>query len=399
MTIEPAPSTNADADEQFQLALIKVREEFNVLTAGKPDMNIKDAIELREYIRKRTDIEKADENLTPEQKAWKILFYSMDEELSKKFGKDEKDKIDSALLELTKLDLLSQNLDNLFLMGRQIEELLIRQQSYLDVHFGGNRYRENEEKMAADMLAESTPNPRRIEIANEILQMVDQYKELMLKPLFDNQNKIYELLSQFSSVYKQMPFAVANGDERILKAEKLYGEWLSLTEELYNERLKVITAVRNLVELDALIPNHIIKHNGDSTVKIPTEELAPKFAAAEVLLKEGHSKEQEITEKRAALSLEAFGHPDSYINIKQDETPQEAPKKESLKVNPLQEKVWFRFVKVIYIVVCVLAGLASIGLLSTGSDESKIIVFGIVVFFVLIRKGFYYVVLGKTTWK
>ncbi|MBI5204525.1 MAG: hypothetical protein HZA11_06365, partial [Nitrospirae bacterium] len=189
-----------------------------------------------------------------------------------------------------------------------------------------------------------------------------------------------------------------NKDERIKKIESLYKEWLLLTEELHQARLKAISAVKTLVELDKLIPNHIIKHNGDNTVTIPSEDLAQPAATAQVFIKEAFTKEEEIYKKRNPVSIELFGEPASYIKVNQEED-QRASKEENKKVNPLQEKAWFRFVKVIYIVACVLAGLASIGLLSTGSDESKIIVFGIVVFFVLIRKGFYYVVLGKTTWK
>ena len=93
---------------------------------------------------------------------------------------------------------------------------------------------------------------------------------------------------------------------------------MSLTEELHKARLKAITAARNLVELDALNPNHIIKHNGDISVGVAIEEFANLGVAAEVLLKEGCSKEQELTEKRTALSLEAFGDPNAYIKVKEE---------------------------------------------------------------------------------
>ena len=68
MTKETASSTNTDGDEQFQLALSTVLEEYKVLTAGKPNMTVEEAIEIREYIRKRTDLEKPDDSLTPDQK-------------------------------------------------------------------------------------------------------------------------------------------------------------------------------------------------------------------------------------------------------------------------------------------------------------------------------------------
>jgi hypothetical protein len=334
--MEPTPSITNGENDQFQLALSKVVEEFRILTAGKPNMTVKETIELREYITKRTDLKKSDEELTPDQKAWKHLYYIVDKQLAKSLGKDEKEKLDNLRLQLDQLNLIEQHVHELFLMGRQIEEVLIQQRSYLNVHFDRNMntYRQVEEKMSDDMLAESTPNPRRIEIARSILKIVDTYKQLMDKNLFETQDKIYELLSRFTSIYKQIPFPAANGDERISKIERLYGEWLFLTEQVHKERLKVITAVRNTIEADTLIPNHIIRNNGDKTVNIPMEELASKLAAAEVLLKDGHSKEHEIADKRDQISLEAFGDPNSYINVKQEEALKE-PKKEG----------WFRVIK------------------------------------------------------
>jgi hypothetical protein len=47
MSVEPRPSSNAAGDEQFQLALAKVLEEFDILTAGKANMTIEETIEIR----------------------------------------------------------------------------------------------------------------------------------------------------------------------------------------------------------------------------------------------------------------------------------------------------------------------------------------------------------------
>jgi len=323
MTIKQDTPANVDGDEQFQLALLKVMEEFNVLTAGKPQMSIRETIDMREYVKKKTDLEKPDEQLTHTQKAWKLLYGGLSTELAKSMGKDELEKLDKLRCQLEQRDAIQQNVEQLFQLGRQIEEYLLIQYTYLNVHFeSDNKYIMNEKILSEIMLAESTTNQRRVETAKSILDMIDKYKVLMLKRLFDGQEKLYGLLTEFSSIYKQTPFAVADNDEGISKIKTLYGEWLSLTEELHKERLKGITGVRNLVELDALIPEHIIKNNGDKTVNLPSEEFAQKCAAATILLQEGSSKEKEIAKKRTPISIEVFGEPDSYIKVQQGNTQQ-----------------------------------------------------------------------------
>jgi hypothetical protein len=400
MTAESVPSTNADRDEEFQRALMKVTEEFTVLTAGTPKMSVEESIELREYIRKRTDLEKPDEKLTPEQRAWKMVFVSLDEQIGKSLGKDEKQRLDGLRLEMDKLDLVSQNVDKLLHLGRQIEEQLIRQRTYVDIHFdtNDNNYRKNEERLAAFMLAESTPKEKSVEIARSILKMAETYKQFMVKGIFDYQDKIRASLHEFVSMFEHTPFTVAGGDERVSKLQNLFGEWLSLTESVHKERLKVITAVRNLVELDTIIPNHIIKHNGDKTAAMDAEDFKRRGETALVLIKDARSKENEIEKKRVPVSVKVFGEPDSYIKVEQDKAPPDSQQKATI-VNPLKGKTWFRFAQVLYIIACVLAGLATIGLLFIDSRVGLILGIALAVFFFLIRKGFYYVVLGRTTWK
>ena len=382
-------------NEEFQNALAKVSEEFQILIAGKSEKSIPEAIELREYVRKRTDLEKDDAALTPEQKAWKHLFHIIDDELAKRMDPEAKSQLDTLRIQMDQIELVEKNTDELVVMGRQIEELLVLQRAHCDVHFGKNAYRESEEKMAASMLAASTPKQSRVEIAKSIIALVEKYKGLMLEPLLTKQNEIHALLTKFNTMYKQTPFFVANDEERVKRFEALVGRWLELTENLHGQRLKVITGIRNLVELDALIPGYVIKHEGDTTIGLPTEEFASMAAPGKVYVESGKSGEDAISEERNRISEDIFGKPESYINIAEEPSEDEQA---GARVHPLEGKPWFRLVKVLYIIAWICVGLVSVGLISIGEKAVWIPIAIAAGMLYAVRKIFYYVVLGKTSW-
>lgn len=359
-------------DEKSQIAIAKVFDEFKLLTVGKTKMDVADSIKVKEYCRIRTNLEISNDKLTPEQLAWKYIYYLMNDQITDSIGKEENDKLDDLKIQMNQLDSMSEDVEKLLALGRAIEELLIRQNSYLSVHFESNRYKENEEKMSADMLAESTPNQKRIEIAKEIIAMVEKYKGVIITPLFDHQNKIYEALSKFSSLYKQIPFAIARHEPAVATLETLYGQWFSLTEELYRERLKIITGLRNLVELDAVIPQHIIKTNGDIKPNMPTGDFADKYAPASVLIKDGLSKEDEISNKRNPLSLKMLGEPDTYIKLKPNETSDNGDKfgdeiekaaEEKYKMSNVISDCFKQFKKITIIFYAVICSMGVVGLI------------------------------------
>lgn len=359
-------------DEKSQIAIAKVFDEFKLLTLGKSKMDVAESMEIKEYCNKRTDLEIPNDKLTPEQLAWKHIYFLVDEQIVEIIGKEKKDELDNLKAQMSQLDLMTQDVEELLPLGREIEELLIRQNSYLSVHFDSNRYKENEDKMSADMLADSTPNHTRVEIAKAIIAMVDKYKGIMIKPLFDHQDKIYEALSKFSSIYQQMPFAIARHEAAVAKLENLYGEWLSLTEDLYRERLKIITGLRNLIELDAVVPQHIIKTNGNIRSGMPTGDFAEKYAPASVLVKEGLSRENEISNKRNPLSLEMLGEPDTYIKLKPNEMGDNEDKfgdeieraaEEKYKMSNIISDCFKQFKKITIIFYAVICSMGIVGLI------------------------------------
>jgi hypothetical protein len=344
-------------DEEFQRALVKVKAEFQTLTAGNPEMSIEEAVKVRDYIAKRTDLEKPEEMLTAEEKAWKVLFLAMGKQLAEKMGESKVEELDRLKSEMDRMQLDQQKAFELLEIGRQIEELLLHQWSFLNVHFSGdNSYRRTEEQKSDEMVAPSTQNQKRVEIAKEILDINEKYKNLLLTPLFSDQDKIYELLTKYKDIYNQTSFHVEGSEELGLKLKRLYGDWLTLTEELHSARLKGITAVRNSVQLDAMIPNHIIANNGDITINLPTKEFAEKCSAFAVLGEEGNAQERRIAEKRDPLSIEVLGKPETYMKAHQNETAASSPTESKAERKSHRWGLYIVIVIILLIIFAVVGG-------------------------------------------
>jgi hypothetical protein len=76
-------STEENLRHKQLLALFGVLRELKFRTAGKQTTSVRQIIELQEYVRARTNLEKPGELLTPVEKAWKDVFQSIDEQLGK----------------------------------------------------------------------------------------------------------------------------------------------------------------------------------------------------------------------------------------------------------------------------------------------------------------------------
>lgn len=65
----------------------------------------------------------------------------------------------------------------------------------------------------------------------------------------------------------------------------------------------------------------------------------------------------------------------------------------------LEEKAWFRFAKVLYIVLCLISG---VFLLLLSQVRVDVFIWGVIIIasiLILIRKAFYYIILGKNNIK
>jgi hypothetical protein len=388
-----SPATNQENPE-YQLAFQKVADEVNVLIAGDKDLRIPETLELLEYMRKRTDLAKPEDQLSHEQKAWRHFFLNMETSVIDSIGKEAYSDLSKARQDLSEVDVISKNVHEMFSLGRQLEELLLVQGSRLDVHFDDNNYRKNEEFLSMVMLSRDVPVEDRITAAKEILKLVDTYRDVMIKPMQDALDDIYRGLNQFRGLYNSSRFEITD-DPRITKIQTLYGEWLDLTEQLYQERIKMVTSVRNLVDMDTFIPNYLIQANGDLNGSIPAEEFQQKAAAAKVFMDTAMEKVNEISERRSALAREAYGDPETYMKVLQQKPESASSVAPAAQANPLEEKAWYRFAKVIFYILCAVAALLAIAFASQDFGTG-IIAAGIMAAMLFgIRQAFFYIILGK----
>ncbi len=103
-------------------ALEKVMKEFNALGGARQNLTAQDIAELRKHAKLRTDLSLPEDELSEEQKVWKILYNTLDQQLGKMLGEDEKAKVDS----------LIQDMDNLTTVKKALELKMKRQGSNKD---------------------------------------------------------------------------------------------------------------------------------------------------------------------------------------------------------------------------------------------------------------------------
>lgn len=99
------------------VAVEKVMKEFNSLGGARQNLTTQDIAELRKHAKLRTDLSLPEDELSEEQKVWKILYNTLDQQLGKMLGADEKAKIDS----------LFQDIDNLTTVQKALELKMKRQ--------------------------------------------------------------------------------------------------------------------------------------------------------------------------------------------------------------------------------------------------------------------------------
>lgn len=341
-------------DPEFQQALAKVQSEFKILTAGQNSMNAKEAFKLREYVLKRTDPTKPEAELTHEQRAWLILHKSLDEQMTTAFGKETLSNVDQAKSAMTEVELVEENCKQLVNIGKRIEESFLIQRTHFTVHFeSDNRYRRNEQYLSDQMVAESTPPTKKVELAKQIIELNRKYDEIAIAPMGEHQDRIYQLLVEFKAIYHSTPFHALAHPSITAIAEK-YKEYIKLTDQLYEARLMALTGIRNLMELDKLIPLAMIESKGE-TKSISAEAFAERGGAGQYLVKEAAVKEDSIQASRSQLTVELYGEPDSYMHVKEEPQTQQQQSQGPKTKEMLETKPWYRFAKVVYILACIVA--------------------------------------------
>lgn len=387
-----------------QLAFEKAYEEFQALTLGKKNMDLKEADQLRDYILKRTDMTKDEDQLTPDERAWKQIYGFVDDELERALGSDAKKQIDDLKEERDKIEKMSDSIQSLVLIGREIEENLSKQWAYISYNFNeeDNRFRQEEIKLSDAMVAVDTPNEERVVIAKDILELVKTYKEALFDPINNLLDDIHESVSRFEKKYNSTVFELKD-DESAGLAKASFSEWLELTKKVYQARVKTVAALSRQFETDVFIPKFVIEHGGDSVNHLPSKEITDLLATFAALQEVGYRDEIEVSQRRNEISIGLFGKQEDYIKIEKQVSSSSEVVEPLALTNPLEGKAWYRLVKVIYIGVYVLLGLVVLLLLMSGDYGSFEELFWAIVIGIgvleAIKMSFYYITIGKTSWK
>ncbi|MDD5726581.1 MAG: hypothetical protein PHC53_04245 [Patescibacteria group bacterium] len=406
-------------NQAIQNALVKAQEEFDVLTLGKENLTAGDILKLREHARQRTDLSQPDESLTPDQLAWKKIFQVIDSKAKEQIPEDEIQALDATKTELDEIKTTVQNLDKFKILGRQIEEALIMELGALlasSPHCGEKSdYFLRYDSLSEAMLNKSTTNDERVKNAEQIIKLIDLAHKWCTQNLFEAHDRIYQQINEMekliqticTSIEKNFNKIDASQREDLVRLKDSSKNWLEMTQELYRMRTMAITAVKRRFESDLILPKNVLFRKGDISKNLDDDEVEKfksSLASSATLFITSTNKEKEIGQKREILSKGLFGAPEDYMSLgKEKATDIIKPIRDNQPQNPLQGKAWFRLAKVLYILTYFFLGLIVFAMLVSGESEfidaaiwTAIIGIGIMI---IIKKGFYYIVLGKTSWK
>ncbi len=327
-------STKKFSPEEHEMAQ-RACDEFEAITLGKKEMTMKDLYELKIYARKRTDITKNDDELSPEQIVWKALYSSVEKLLVENLKPEVRENLDNLQNQMDSLGELLDSISKIIPLGQEIETEVVMQRVALTVYF--DKGPENNYKAVVDGVTTDLVDPKkwspdeRMEKAQTILKIIDANREyLYKKQLVERQETVRKKLRDFDKLYSDIDSAVSNnrkvieGDPSLVRLLKTTKEWLHLTKELYSSRTRAISAVKNSIEADEFIPKLVLEKRGDVSGNVSiTESLFELMSAVVVLINKANEDEELLAKKREPLSEELFGKSESYIKFPKEDSTEE----------------------------------------------------------------------------
>ena len=384
----------------------RVSNEYQTLIGGRKQMTMSEFYALKSYAKKRTTLDRSIDALTHEQKAWRYYHDEIEKMISDNFSEESRNTFESLDEKLATANQVKKAIDELGALGRDIEKVFVLQGAFSIFHWDKdqNEHRQNLDNLSEAMVNADLDisNEKRVKIAETIIATVDAYSEYVLNKMKEHQDSLFEKLSRFENILDTTPFdsvrEILEGDNFDTRCR----EWLILSKELYASRVSAITAISSNLDSEKFLPTRIIELNGDVKEIMNKEETNDFFE--NVLTYTAHvttsrEKELEVEAKRSPLSKSIFGDPESYMDSgdKSGENMQEVVS--PALTNPLQDKAWFRLAKVLYIGSYAIAILIGIAIFSDDSTIGLWTLVSVYLLFMFLKKGFYYVVLGKTSWK
>lgn len=379
----------------------------NLDNLGEGNMSLADIVAYQEILKKDFDSDKPDNELTPEQLAKKKMYFVIDKIIEEKIGPDEKKNLDGMRGRKDSVFKFQAGIDKLIEVGKEAERHFLWQSALLSNHFDHgkeNYYYVVTRRMTDELVNSEMPNAERLELAKKILGTIKVYREKLVSELKGRQEIITALVASFENNLNQVNFdsyiKILEGDsEGTHKLESQMIEWMSLSKGLLKFRNMAIEAVVEDVDTDEILPKHVIQSEGDVKKKVSGIDMVNKGERVVRLTQEASKAEKEIGEKREKAAEELFGKMDTYINFPKEDTNSQKEARLLSHENPLQSKAWFRFMKVIYVGAYVLSLLLGILILVEIGDLGFWFVIGTIIIFSIIKKAFYYVTIGKISWK
>jgi hypothetical protein len=292
------------------------------------------------------------------------------------------------------------------LLGGKIEELFVQQYDRLAFHNNEqeNDYRRQEERLSSLMLDKTLTNEVHLEHARSIIALTEKYKGAFLKSLHSLNADIDRHLAAFEHELETLLGSVKNPTPELTTLLEKSRRCLALSKDLQKARLVAVQTVVMRVDCDATLPNIIIRNEGRADIMLTAEEtrtFQQTLADASIMLKQSFEDNERIQKERLPLAKELFRSEDTSSNAKQ---PAEAHPETNVqtaiqRVHPLQGRAWFRLFKIVYICLGVIV--AGFCVLFAFSGDGANLAIGIAsvsaLAFFLLRKGFYYTTLGRTT--
>ncbi len=375
------------------------------LNESKDNISIADIVRIQDSIKKEVDFEKPDNELTVEEQARKILYFTFDEQIEKVLGEDSKREFDQKRNRVEKVNQFQTNLNKLFELGKEIEKNFVWQSAYLVHHFNktGENYYFTATRNLTDQIVEKNDvsSADRVSKAKNVIEITKAYRSKMESDIVTKQEIMSALIQTFENLFNKTDFGIysesQDGNEAAEHLKVQFSKWLNLSKELLPYRQKAINAVSEDIDLDEILPTFVIENNGDISKNVSGVELGIKGKRVVRQITEANNAEKDIGEKRSKIAEDLYGSPDTYMDF--GTTNNEVPKTVITKQNPLESKPWFRLAKVIYVLTLSLGLLLSFIFMAEDADSGFWLFVVVIVLSIIVRKSFYYVTLGKTDWR
>lgn len=434
---------------EYDKVFTTIKQEYSKLIAGRDDFNRKELYYLRRYAKYRTNLDKPKDELTHEERSWLVFYKKIDSRLKEIMDAKEKQDYDTMEHELELAENLQRDFEHLNTLGQEIEKLFSKQLSYIYAFTDTseeNKYKMYKEQAENIILDKKSTKENRIKFADLLLKYIEVFENEIVENLYTINDSVQKILAFFNQTLKNISTPKENeNNNRIID---IYKQWLSLSKETYLTRVMATNAIVMKYELDKYVPNEGIKeeYNSDeinALLNELTNEHLMDIINATNLLNTASEKENELSEKRKPLARELWSdfdeqdeqtnmHLKNIINatnlmntasgkkikllekrnplsrelwadVDEDYEQELMVKTEKSdigrnpKVDPLEEQIWFRFVKV-FTVIIGLVGLSIISLISYSIKDYSAFVFGtfiLIGLLIVLRKAFFYVVYGK----